>query len=448
MQKSQLLGITGALLVTATLGFVAGRMTGDPEENTDSVKAQGEQDTYQSRSSRRDSNASASSSHSRKSARSTKDIKATMKHLIAEMERSPMVNMDFDSIFSIWEIARDFSEDEVRESLTYIDSMKNMQVKMTLEMMLMNRWGKINGEAAMEHAMEAGTSQTRMMQMMGTLMSWTKEDPNAAFTWFEKNKGKAGSGIYANAYESMIYQALAKHDLKRALTQLEGIENTQKKQTALSSIAQGVANDPEKLQSFIQYLDEKEPDSKKTIMSSVISQLAMTSSEAAKNYIKTIDDPEEKSELVTTIVQSLSYTDPEEAIKWGMENASDEAAQKKVVEKALNNWISQDFKTAAAWYDKQPEHLKSDDIIKKSALSLAAAGQYKDAFAWIERGGDAEAMKKTKQSTYSMWAQMSPAKAKAWLEGDGQKTMQGIDTNALLHGTDTGPIPVIPAHEE
>lgn len=48
-------------------------------------------------------------------------------------------------MFEVWVITRDFSEAELREALLSLEDLKNPQLRMTLQMMLMNRWGKING---------------------------------------------------------------------------------------------------------------------------------------------------------------------------------------------------------------------------------------------------------------------------------------------------------------
>ena len=373
-----------------------------------------------------------------------------MNHLLAEMERNPMLHMDFDAIFSIWELARDFSEDEVRESLSYLDNMENMQLKMTLQMMLMNRWGKINGPAAMEFAMKAENRQTRMMQFMGTMMSWTKEDPDAAFSWYDKNKDKMGGGMYAGAYEGMIYQALARHDLNRALEAVQRLENTQKKQMALSGIAQGIANDPEKFSSFIKFLEKEEPGTKKAVMGGIIGQLAMTSPETAKKYIDQIADPQEKAEMINGLIQGMSFSDPETAIKWAIENSEDEKAQAQALAQALPNWVIQNPKAAREWYDQQPAHLKSDNLIRQSAVQLASSEQYKEAFAWIERGEDANTMTEAKKDTYRLWLQKSPDQAKAWAEGEGKETMRGIDLDALqkeMQSTPSSPYPKVDSED-
>ena len=431
MQKNPLFGMLGALLITATLGFVAGRMTHTADStsaktaDTDSNK-----NGQYTRLAQRGSQYSASEKR-QKSSRRHNNVKATMRHLVAQLERSPMVNMDFDAIFSVWEIARDFSEDEVREALASIEGVENMQLRMTLQMMLMNRWGKINGNAAMEHAMAAENNQIKMMQVMGTLMSWTKEDPEAAFSWFEKNKDSVGRGMYASAYEGMIYQAMARHDLKRALDQVAKIDSASKKRTALTSIAQGIVEQPEKLQSFLQFLDDQnEPEVKKEVMSSAIMNMAMNSPEAAKKYINTITDAKDKAAMVENVVRGLSYSDPETALKWGLEQAPDEASQAKVVSNTMSRWVAQDPKKAAAWYDQQPEHLKSDTTVMQSAGQLSASGQYKEALLWTQRGKDPETMAAMKESTYLKWAEASPAKARAWAEGEGKEIMRGIDLDA------------------
>jgi hypothetical protein len=133
----------------------------------------------------------------------------------------------------------------------------------------------------------------------------------------------------------------------------------------------------------------------------------------------------------------MSFSDPESAIKWGVENAPDEQTQSQAVENALPNWALQNSKAAREWYAKQPAHRKSDSAVQQTASRLAVSGHYEDAFAWIALGEDSEAMKMTKISTYTMWLKGSPEKAKAWAEGDGKAIMSGIDMEAVTKESDS-----------
>lgn len=131
-------------------------------------------------------------------------------------------------------------------------------------------------------------------------MSWTKENPEASFDWYETHQDKLnqGGGVYGNVYNAMIYQALARHKLTHALTQAATIENSRTRRTALAGIAQGVANQPEKLKTFPKFLgNENEPSLKSSVMESVIGTMVMRDPESAKVLIGTIDDSQQKAEL-------------------------------------------------------------------------------------------------------------------------------------------------------
>ena len=349
-----------------------------------------------------------------------------------------MANMDFDGMFEVWEIIRSFSEGDVQNALSSVEAIKNPQLRMTMQMMLMNRWGKINGRAAIEHALKAENKQLKMTGTMGVFMSWTKENPEAAFAWYENNQDKlnSGGGIYGNFYHGMVYQSLASHDLPRALTQVEKMETGKQKNTALSSIGQAVANDPAKLKKFLEFLDtDDNAEAKQQVMQSVISTMAMQDPESAKTFIDAIDNPEEKKQLTDNLLQSWSYIDPEAAIDWGMKQSENDDDRRKIITRRLSTWASQDTKAASKWYDKQPADLKSDTAVSSTATTLSHMQQYEEAFTWAARVQDADTLKDTKKSIYQTWHSNAPSAAKTWAEGKGKETMQGIDLSAAADNT-------------
>lgn len=432
MKRSGNLWLGASLAVAVALGFVGGRLTSQPGE-TSATPSGGENKHLNGSTSRPTTRAGKTPSSSQKGTskkRGSRDVRQTMKTMINRLERSPMASMDFDGIFEVWEIARDFSEEEVREALLSMEDMKNPQLRMTMQMMLMNRWGKINGEAAMLHALDSNNKQTKMMGVMGVFMSWTKDNPEAAFSWYETHQDKLnqGGGIYGNAYDGMVYQALARHDLSRALTQAATIENSRKRQTVLASIAQGVANHPEKFKSFLQFLDnENDPSLKSSVMESVIGNMAMQDPDSAKAYIETIEDSQEKAKLTQSLVQRWSYMDPEAAIDWGMKQTDDKEARTSIITDHLGTWAAQDPAAAAKWYDQQPDDIKTHDAVSRTVMMLSSQKQYKEAFAWVNRSSDPEKMAESKKDIYQSWLKESPEAAKTWAEGEGKETLQGID---------------------
>ena len=445
-----------ALIVAVALGFTAGKMTQDDPANSernhteltqnDNAKAQSSSrrsyDKAKARSSSRRS--SSISNRDRSQDKKERDISLTMKTLLSRLERSPMASMDFDGMFEVWETMRDFSENDVLDALSSVEDIKTSQLRMTVQMMLMNRWGKINGEAAIEHALQAKNQQLKMTGTMGVFMSWTKENPEAAFDWYENNQEKLNSGgIYGGMYNGMIFQSLARHDLSRAMTQVEKMENGRQKKTALSSIGQAVVNNPAQLKKFLEFLDTDDnvPD-KQEVMSTVISSMAMQDPDSAKALINNIDDPEQKKQLTASLMQSWSYMDPEAAIDWGMKQSNNDEDRKEIITSHLHTWASQNDDAAGQWYDKQPDHLKSDTAIESTATTLGYSQQYQKAFIWAERLQDADTLKKTKQTIYQSWHSSSPTAAEAWAEGKGKDTLEGIDLN-----TATEPLEqILPEH--
>jgi len=428
--------VVGALVMALILGFFSGRLS--VQNRGASEKQAGAQDSRNSSSARAARRSGSVSSKQGKGnakgkgngrAGSSKDAQRKIQMLLSRMEQNPMASMDFEGMFELWEVVRDFSEDDVREALLSLDDMKNKQLQMTMGMILMSRWGKLDGAAAMQHVVDTDNQQMKMMGTMGVLMSWTKDDPEGAFSWYEENREQlGGGGMYGGFQDTMMFQSLAKHDLPRALSEIGELDSRKKKQQALSGIAQGVANEPEKLETLMAFLDtEEDPKIKSDVMASVIRNLATQDPESAQTYLQNIEDEEEKKKQTENLIQSWSYQDPKAAITWGMEQATDEESEVKIVESYLDSWARQDAKAAGAWYDQQESHLKTSKTVKNSVGNLYRRGEYKQAFTWAAREQDPEKGNELKRDIYQSWAKDAPTQAENWMDGEGRDVMDGVD---------------------
>ena len=246
----------------------------------------------------------------------------------------------------------------------------------------------IVGGQGIDHVVDTDNQQMKMMKMMkmmgrmgrmGVLMSWTKEDPEVAFSWYEENRDKlGGGGMYGGFQDAMMFRSLAKHDLSRALSGISELDSRNKKQQALSGIAQGVVNEPEKLETLIAFLDaEDDPKIKSAVMASVIRNMAMQDPESAQTYLQTIEDEEEKKKQTENLIRSWSYQDPKAAITWGLEQATDEEAEVKIVESYVDNWARQDAKAAGAWANSThswQDHIAITAVPEPSSTALLGLG--------------------------------------------------------------------------
>ncbi len=253
--------------------------------------------------------------------------------------------MDFDVIFEAWEVVRSFSETDILNAMPLVDQIRNPQLRSTMRMMLMNRWGKINGLAAIEYAMQEEDRQARLSAAMGAFTGWLKNDPEGVADWFEVNGDKlnSGGGIFGGFYYGMVYQALARHNFNRALVQVGKITGKKQKRMALTGIGQVVATDPAQRDQFLAYLDSEVDSSyRKDVMESVIKTMAMQDAAQAKAFLASLDDSDEKKALTSSALQALSFMDPKGAIEWGVEQAGTDEERKEVISNHLSTWGRED----------------------------------------------------------------------------------------------------------
>jgi len=440
MKNSPGLVYVGITILPLIIGFLGGRMSVSPIEETQSSDEEGTALSAKKNPYNRSSMSTGSHvgrkgrKGSESESRSYKQTRRSMGALLHEMSNSPIVSMDYDSMFELWLLVRGMSEDEVKDSFGLLDGVKDKQLEMMTRMILMSRWGKLNGSEAIDFAMNLEGSRNRMMGAMGAMMSWVKEDPEAVYNWHLENGEKVGSGgMFDSMYEGMMWRSLASNDLDNTLKRIQDIEGKREQHEAYFSVAQAVVREPEKLKSFLAVLDQQgDSDLKYEVMRSAIVTLAQQDLDAAKSYILSIEDPEEKKKFTDSLVSSMSWSAPEEAITWGLEQATDEESKKEIIDSLLSNWVRNDPEKASAWYDSQPASLRSNDAVESTVKNLRTNGNYKSAFSWASRHQDQESAVRLKKKIYQSWLENSPEAAEAWVTGEGAKMVEGIDLDSPI----------------
>lgn len=428
--------VGGAILLAAAAGFSGGRASSKKELSSLTEKISGiagiNGKTTRSGQNDNTNKIARNSRASHATGQSGRNLEQTIDSLLKQLELTPMNNgVDFDEYFKIWETIRTFSEADVQHGIEQIGKTDKGEHHMMLQMMLMNRWAKLNGKAAMQFSVENLNTQMQSMVSGSTFSTWAKTSPDEAVAWLEKHHDEFGSnGIIP--FDSMIYSTLARQDVTTAIEKASELDSNRRRKEAFNGIARGIGSNPEKLLSFFQSVQEQTDDSTaKQVRSDVVQHLCYTSPETTKTLILGMENAQEKKALTKKLVQSLAWSNPEEGLQWGLSQAVDEKDKRDVVRTCLSNWAKQEPDAAAAWYEQQPEHLKSDSTIVKTTNNLKNNGNYKEAMAWAQRAKDIDKANDNKKSIYQSWVKDAPNTAQSWLENEGQEIMQGIDLEEL-----------------
>lgn len=354
---------------------------------------------------------------------------AAIRGVVRELELSPMINMDFDGMFNAYDAIRFMSPEEVQAALAELDVMEaNQQIKMILQMMLINRWAKEDGQGAVEFAMEQTQPMLKMMAMMGGLMGWARQDPETAYAWYEENRDSLRGGMMGRGQmDGMFFAALAQRDMDGAFGRLGKLDKNSQKQ-ALTAMAGQMAMDPVKREEFLKHLEAHE-DKKvrdETIMM-MVSTWSWQDPEGAVKFIEGREfEEDQKKSLMDSVARSWANNDPERALAWRLENAGDEE-KGEVIADGFGNWIAQDQKGAEAWLAKQPAEVRSDELYASASRRLTWNSEFDQAITYAEKIEDEDARASQMGQLYRQWKSNDEEKAQEWLETLDDPTREAIE---------------------
>lgn len=348
----------------------------------------------------------------------SRNPKQGLETLIAELRLSPMAQMDFESLFGIWDMIQYLDAYELQGLMAELKEMGGGQEIMSVEMMLMNRWAAKDGEAAMTYAMEEQQGMMKMIGTMGVMMGWMRSEPEKAYAWVQENGDKlggAGFGMGKEQLEAMYFASMAKTDFDGTMAKLDGMDS--KMQTAvIEQLSQSFGNDVERR---TQLLDRLKAGGDEELLqearSAMVSQMAWQDPKAALAFIDSENpDKEQRESLEESATSMWTHTDPVGALEWksaklqGQENAGDEIAND------FGSWIVQDETAAATWLQGQGEEFKTDRVFEQAAESLAALENFERSASWYEQVLDNEQRQTGYQNLYENWRTVDAAAADAW----------------------------------
>lgn len=348
----------------------------------------------------------------------SRNPKQGLEALIAELRLSPMAQMDFESLFGIWDMVQYLDAYELQQLIADLKEMGGGQEMMAVEMMLMNRWAAKDGEAAMNYALKEQQGMMKMVGTMGVMMGWMRNDPEQAYAWVQENGdqiGGSGFGMGKEQLEAMYFASMAKTDFDGTMAKLDGMDSDMQ-EAVIEQMSQSYGLDVERR---TQLLERLKSDGNEELLqkarSAMVSQMAWQDPKAALAFIDS-ENPtaSERESLEQEATGMWSYADPAGAIEWkseklqGQENAGDEIAGE------FGNWLAQDETAAATWLQGQGEEFKTDSVFLQAGASLAGLENYERSASWYEQVLDSNERKSGYENLYQNWKQEDAVAADAW----------------------------------
>lgn len=355
---------------------------------------------------------------------------ASIRRVAQELELSPMINMDFDGLFAAYEAIRWMSPSEVEIALNELEeATSNQQVKMMLQMMLINQWAKADGRGAVEFAMGQKTPMLKMMGVMGGLMGWVKEDPDEAYDWYQKNRDEVKGGLLGRSgMDGIFFAALAQRDMKDAFSRLEELDRSAK-EDALNSMASQLGMNSVKREEFLLELEKLDDQELSTAaLSSMVQMWVYQDPEGAMEFYESREWGND-SDLRDQLVRGWAQMDAEGALMWSLDNLEDEGERAEVVADGFAGWMTQDPDAARKWLEGQPVELRTDSLYEQTAQQLSYQDEYQQAIDWASQIEDRDSRVESLENVYSMWKSDDSEEAQKWLERQDEATRAALENN-------------------
>ena len=354
--------------------------------------------------------------------------------------RSPMIGMDFNNLFDVYEEIRWMSPAEARAALDELEEMVgNPQARMVLENMLIGHWAKRDGREAVEYAIGCEQPRRRTAALMGGLTGWAKSDPEAAYFWYMENRDGMNSGMPERSLiVGMLFASMAREDMGRAFERLQTLPESER-EAALVMIPSQMAMEPGQRRAFLAELDRLDAKTRRGGVRTALTQWAMEDPEGALAFFESRDWEEEFGEdLRDDLVSSWSFVDPKAALDWRLRTVRDGADRGAVVAPDLSRWIAQDPQSATDWIEKQPADLLTDALCEGAAEQMRLHGKYEQALQWAGQIGEAQSRGSRMGRIYQRWRDADRAAAGEWLERLDPALRAEVESAAGAHDVTPG----------
>jgi len=305
----------------------------------------------------------------------SKNPRVGLKVLLEELRQSPLSNMDFESLFGIWDMIQYLDSSQLGSLVTELNEEGGGEAISTVRMMLLYSWATEDGPAAIESALkEEEMNSFSFGAVMGAMTGWMLSDPEQAYSWLQENGERLKENRFnmnSVQFEGMYYAGRAKTDFQGTMAELADMK-TETQQAVIQSLVQSIGTDVERRDELMEHLKEKGDEALlKETRRNIISQLSWQAPEEALSFIKSeaLDD-ETEQDLMRQTTFSWSQSDPKGALEYlgeelrGKENAGD------TISSSFGNWIAQNEAEAAKWLNEQPDEFKTDSVFQQAGARL------------------------------------------------------------------------------
>lgn len=310
--------------------------------------------------------------------------------------------------------------------------------------LLLEAWGKLDGEAALATVADmGGDGRRRGFASISAMKGWASNDPEGA----KAHLGGLEGGFEKGMLTQGVVSGLASTDPEAAtafVLELDAAQSAegegggdnrwrgfavdrQMEAIARAQLQQGMS----KATSWAESLPEG--SLKSSAFDQVAEGYAQNDPEAAAEWVKGHADQEYAERAVREIAEELSRTDAAAAVSWAEELP--EATQGSAMRESMERWTRDDPTAAGNYLTTMNESPARDAAVSSFARNFdredpAIAAE------WAASIGNEEMRTETLESVARSWVRSNADEAKAWLPDSGlsQESQQKVIEDASRRG--------------
>jgi len=425
--KSPFWIVTGASCLSLAVGYTVGNSGSNKHTEGENLSTEKTHDT--SGSMRPSQSVQGKNSHRMRPATAHGRADLAVRAAQKKLDESGMVMMDFSTVADVWNLLDNLNAEELEIALSGLkDSGNGMnQSAMMLKMMLVSRWADLDGQSAAEYTLSGDNKgMTKMVNVMGVMGSWMKNDPVAAEAWYEKNKEEFKGGMFGqDMVQNMFFNAHAKKDLNTAFSKLD-LTKTSERNQAIEALGSLISDPNMKDQVIAKVQSFEDVKLRQKSWTKIIQSLAYSDPSEAKIILETINesDPEQYAKYQESYLNGMRHFDPAAALEYSMTEIQDKDKRTSAIKISFTSLATQDASAARVWLDAQSD-IDKDDFIKSAAQTLRWQNP-EDSMQWALEISDDDKRTDAVVETYNQWKEEHTTGAETWLAAQDPETREAI----------------------
>jgi len=279
---------------------------------------------------------------------------------------------DMAGIAQAYGLVKNLSEQELLAVLNLMTDEANNPKNLQLVSLLTGRLATFDPMSAIGIIEDNITApQAKMTAMLSALSSWTKEDPIGAYHWYtDPNNGNNQEGMYQSMGQLAIFNGLATNDTNDAFTKLTELGSSGGN---TMFAAMGFSQSLESKADFINFIEQASELDDNQIKESLITAWVQRSPLETVEWLETVENKEQHTQLQTKVFHSWMASDPSNAADWFLTAASDKQSR---ATKIIQSWGMGDPNAALSWLDRQSDFDKEQPTAQLLNSSVYSNSQF------------------------------------------------------------------------